>query len=134
MGAYTYRLWMAGMKPIGRSTGDQYAHRTSVDYRKGVRRKLRAYHVHVHARLGAIVQGLLKHLAINHTAQVWRDFSSWLHIMNPAMPPCELVVANALSMGLLGLIAVRNFAPSLRKLVEKYRRYNVPQEGFQWAA
>jgi hypothetical protein len=36
---------MADMKPIRRGTGDQYLHRTSDDYRAGVRRKLRAYHL-----------------------------------------------------------------------------------------
>jgi hypothetical protein len=132
MGAYAYHFWMAGMKPIRRGTGDQYLHRTSDDYRQGVRRKLRAYHVHV--QLGAIAQGLLQHLAINHTAQVWRDFSSWLRTMNPAMPPSELVVANALRTGLPAFNAVCHLVPGLKKLVEKYRRYNVPQEGFQLAA
>ena len=72
MGAYAYHFWMAGMLPIRRGGGDQYLHRTSDDYRAGVRRKLRAYHVPV--QLGAIAQGLLQHLAINHTAEVWCGF------------------------------------------------------------
>jgi hypothetical protein len=38
-------------------------------------------------------RGLLQHLAINHTAEVWRCFRSWLRTMNPAMPPSELIVA-----------------------------------------
>ena len=28
---------------------------------------------------------MLQHLAINHTAEVWRYFRSWLHTMNPAL-------------------------------------------------
>ena len=131
LGAYAYHFWMAGMKPIRRGAGDQYLHRTSGDYRAGVRRKLRAYHVHV--QLGAIAQGLLQHLAINHTAQVWRGFWSWLRTMNPAMPPSELVVANALRTGLPAFFAVCGLMPGLKKIVDAYRRYDVPQEGLRMA-
>ena len=132
LGAYAYHFWMAGMKPIRRGAGDQYLHRTSNDYRAGVRRKLRAYHAHV--QLGAIAQGLLQHLAINHTAEVWRGFWSWLRTMNPAMPPSELVVANALRTGLPAFFAVCDLVPGLKKLVQTYRRYDVPQEGLRMAA
>ena len=132
MGAYAYHFWMADMKPIRRGDGDQYLHRTSDEYRAGVRRKLQAYHVHV--QLGAIAQGLLQHLAINHTSEVWRGFWSWLRTMNPAMPPSELVVANALRTGLPAFFAVCNLVPGLKKLVDTYRRYDVPLEGPRMAA
>jgi hypothetical protein len=132
MGAFAYHFWMANMKPIRRGDGDQYLHRTSDDYRAGVRRKLQAYHVHV--QLGAIAQGLLQHLAINHTAEVWRGFWSWLRTMNPAMPPSELVVASALRTGLPGFFAVCSLVPGLKKIVDAYRRYDLPQEGLQMAA
>ena len=132
MGAYAYHFWMADMKPIRRGAGDQYLHRTSDDYRDGVRRKMRAYHVHV--QLGAIAQGLLLHLAINHTAEVWRGFWSWLRTMNAAMPPSELVVANALCTGLPAFFAVCDLVPGLRKLVDSYRRGDVPREGIRIAA
>ena len=132
MGAYAYHFWMADMLPIRRGSGDQYLHRTSDDYRAGVRRKLRAYHVHV--QLGAIAQGLLQHLAINHTAEVWRGFWSWLRTMNPAMPPSELVVENALRTGIPAFIAVCDLVPGLKKLVEAYRRCDVPLEGLRMAA
>lgn len=132
MGAYAYHFWMADMKPIRRGAGDQYLHRTSDDYRAGVRRKLRAYHVHV--QLGAIAQGLLQHLAINHKAEVWCGFWSWLRTMNTAMPPSELVVANALRTGLPAFFAVCDLVPGLKKIVEAYRRYDVPQESLRRAA
>jgi DDE superfamily endonuclease len=132
MGAYAYHFWMADMKPIRRGSGDQYLHRTSDDYRAGVRRKLRAYHVHV--QLGAIAQGLLQHLAINHTAEVWHGFWSWLRTMNAAMPPSELVVANALRTGLPAFFTVCDLVPGLKKLVEAYRRDDVPREGLRMAA
>ena len=88
IGAYAYHFWMLGMKPLRRGAGDQYLHRTSDEYRAAVRRKLRACHVHV--QLGCIAQGLLQHLAINHTAEVWRCFRSWLRTMNAALP-CRLL-------------------------------------------
>lgn len=120
------------MLPIRRGSGDQYLHRTSDDYRAGVRRKLRAYHVHVH--LGAIAQGLLQHLAINHTAEVWCGFWSWLRTMNSTMPPSELVVANALRTGFPAFFSVCDFVPGLKKLADAYRRYDVPQGDLRMAA
>lgn len=132
LGAYAYHFWMTEMKPIRRGDGNQYLHRTSDEYRAGVRRKLRAYHVHV--QLGAIAQGLLQHLAINHTAQVWREYWSWLRTMNPGMPPSELVVANALRTGLTAFFAVCNLIPGLEKIVSAYRRDDLPQEGLRMAA
>lgn len=132
MGAYAYHFWMADMKPIRRGSGDQYLHRTSHDYRAGVRRKLRAYHVHV--QLGAIAQGLLQHLAINHKAEVWGGFGGWLRTMNSDMPPSELVTANALRTGLPTFFAVCDLVPGLKKMVETYRRYGGPLEGLRMAA
>jgi hypothetical protein len=85
-------------------------------------------------QLGAIAQGLLQHLAINHTAQVWREYWSWLRTMNRAMPPSELVVANALRKGLTAFFAVCNLIPGLEKIVSAYRRDDLPQEGLRMAA
>lgn len=83
-----------------------------------MRRKLRAYHLYV--QLGCIAQGLLQHLAINHTAKVWHCFRSWLRTMNPAMPPFELVVANALRCTLPAFLAVPAFTPGQTKIVLEY--------------
>ena len=132
VGAYAYHFWMAGMKPLLRNSGDQYLHRTSDAYRAAVRRKMRAYHVHV--QLGCIAQGLLQHLAINHTAQVWLCFRSWLRTMNPAMPPSELVVAHALRSCLPGFLAVPENAPDLTKIIAKYPRHDQPFESERMAA
>jgi hypothetical protein len=122
LGAYAYHFWMAAMKPARRGDGDQYLHRTSDSYRDAVRRKLRAYHVHV--QLGCIAQGLLQHLSLNFTSEVWRCFRSWLRTMNPALPPSELIVANALRTAIPALFSFPQFNPSLKKLVVKYRRYD----------
>jgi len=124
LGAYAYHFWMLAMKPLRRGAGDQYLHRTSDEYRTAIRRKMRAYHVYV--QLGCIAQGLLQHLAINHTAEVWRCFRSWLRTMNPDMPPSELVVANVLRCTLPVFSAVPAFAPDLTKIMEKYRRHDPP--------
>ena len=132
IGTYAYHFWMLGMKPLRRGSGDQYLHRASDDYRAAIRRKLRAYHLYV--QLGCIAQGLLQHLAINHTAQVWHSFRSWLRTMNPAMPPSELIVASALRSTLPPFLAVPALAPDLTKIMAKYRRHDHPYEGERMAA
>ncbi len=126
LGAYAYHFWMADMKPVRRGTGNQYLHRTSHTYRQAVRRKLRAYHVHV--QLGCIAQGLLQHLALNHTAAVWHCFRSWLRTMNPAMPPSELIVANALRSSSTTFFPLCALAPELRKIVSTYYRQDLPPD------
>jgi hypothetical protein len=120
LGAYAYHFWMANMKPVRRGSGDQYLHRTSDTYRDAVRRKLRAYHVHV--QLGCIAQGLLQHLAINHTSEVWYSFRSWLRTMNPAMPPSELVVASALRSAIPTFFSACAEIPGLKKIAATYYR------------
>lgn len=94
LGSYAYHFWMKGMTPISSCSGDQYLHRKSDAYRAQVRRKLRAYHVHV--QLGCIAQGLLQHLALHHGRAVWRRFHSWLRTMDVTRAPSELVTAYAL--------------------------------------
>lgn len=132
IGAHAYHFWMSDMKPIRRGTGDQYLHRTSDDYRAGIRRKFNAYHVHM--QLGCIAQGLLQHLAINHTTAVWYGFRSWLRTMNEAMPPSELVVASALRSGLPEFFAVCDSIPGLKKIIGTYRRHGVSEEIQKMAA
>ena len=119
LGAYGYHFWMKGMKPLRRGVGDQYLHRTTDAYRAAIRRKLAAYHAYV--QLGCIAQGLLHHLAINHTAEVWGCFRSWLRTMNPGLPPSELVVANALRAGIPGFISSPGLDPNLTKFWQNYR-------------
>jgi hypothetical protein len=126
LGAYAYHFWMADMKPQRRGGGDQYLHRTSDSYRQAVRRKLRAYHVHV--QLGCIAQGLLQHLAINHTAAVWQRFRSWLRTMNPAMPPSELIVASALRSSVAPFFQGCTLIPQLAEIARTYAREETPSD------
>jgi hypothetical protein len=81
---------------MSRSSGTLYLHlhRTSEPDRNAVRRKIAAYHLHI--QLGLIAQGLLQHLAIKHSRQVWVSFGSWLRTIRPGLCPSELVFAAAL--------------------------------------
>lgn len=132
LGAYAYHFWMASMKPLHRGDGDQYLHRTSDDYRAAIRRKLRAYHVHV--QLGCIAQGLLQHLALNFTTQVWGAFRSWLRTMNPAQPPSELIVANALRTAIPAFFAFPELDTNLKKIANKYCRLDLGLSSCRMAA
>ena len=123
LGAYAYHFWMCGMKPLKRGGGDQYLHRTSDAYRAAIRRKMAAFHVHV--QLGCIAQGLLQHLSINYTAEVWLCFRSWLRTMNPALPPSELVAANALRTAIPGFFSFSRLDPKLKKILKQYRRSDI---------
>jgi hypothetical protein len=124
LGTYAYHFWMSGMKPLRRGQGDQYLHRTAKLYRDAIARKINAFHLHV--QLGAIAQGLLQYLAIQHTAEVWRSFRSWLRTMNPELPPSELVVATALRSILPEFLASTRIGPDIKKILEGYREPLTP--------
>jgi len=132
LGAYAYHFWMWGMKPLRRGDGNQYLHRTSDAYRAATLRKMRAFHLHV--QLECIAQGLLQHLAINHTAEVWRAFRSWLRTMNPALPPSELVTANALRAGIPELIFSPGMDPNLKIILYQYRHPDIHSGSGEMAA
>ena len=132
LGAYAYHFWMCGMKPLKRGDGDQYLHRTSDAYRAAIRRKMAAFHVHV--QLGCIAQGLLQHLSLNYTAEVWLSFRSWLRTMNPAAPPSELVAANALRAALPEFFSASLFDPKLKKILVQYGRLDIHLDSEQIAA
>ncbi len=123
LGAYAYHFWMCGMKPLKRRDGDQYLHRTSDAYRAAIRRKMAAFHTHV--QLGCIAQGLLQHLSLNYTAEVWRCFRSWLRTMNPALPPSELVAANALRAAIPGFFSSSLLDPKLKKILDQYSHSDI---------
>ena len=132
LGSYAYHFWMSGMKPLRRGDGNQHLHRTTEAYRDAIRRKMGAFHIHV--QLGCIAQGLLQHLAINHTAEVWRSFRSWLRTMNPLLPPSELVTANALRTAIPAFFASMEIDPNLKKTIDKYRHPNIHWDSDQRAA
>ena len=122
VGSYAYHFWMAAMKPRRRGQGDQYLHRECQTYRDAVRRKMNAFHLHV--QLDCFAQGLLQHLAMNYTAQVWRQLRSWLRTMKPALPPSELVVASALCSTLPEFLEGTALPHKLRIILRRYRKLN----------
>lgn len=94
VGSYTYHFWLKCMEPLRRNSGNQYLHKKSTEYRKSVKRKFNAYELYV--MVGCIAQGLLQHLAINHSQTVWGAFRGWLRTMKKDLSPSELVTAEAL--------------------------------------
>jgi hypothetical protein len=75
---------------------------------------------------------LLQHLALNHTAEVWQSFRSWLRTMNPAMPPSELVVANALRSSIPTFFSACALLPGLKKIAAaSYYRPDPPPDSDQ---
>jgi hypothetical protein len=98
IGSFTYHFWMRDMKPLRPRNGNQHLHRTSLDYRDHIKRKVHAYHVFMHA--GVVCHGLLQYLAVAFPQLVWNAFGSWLRTIRPGIPPSELVVTNALRQSL----------------------------------
>lgn len=94
LGAYAYHFWMRAMKPRPRESGNQDVTSEPRAYREAVRRKVRAYHLHIQA--GVIAQGLLQSVAVLHPRAVWRAFGSWLRTIRPGVPPSERVASLAL--------------------------------------
>jgi hypothetical protein len=119
LGSYAYHFWMQQMTPIRARSGNQYLHMKSESYRYQIRRKMIAYHLHV--QLGCVAQGLLKHLALNHGALVWRQFRSWLRTMNLTKPPSELVTAYALRDRLHEFLDELAWEPNTKKFLRLFR-------------
>jgi hypothetical protein len=132
LGAYAYHFWMCGMKPLKRGDGNQHLHRTSEPYRAAIHRKMAAFHAHV--QLGCIAQGLLQHLSMNYTAEVWLCFRSWLRTMNPALPPSELVAGNALRAAIPGFFSSSQLKPKLKKILDQYGRSDIHLDSGERAA
>jgi len=126
IGAYGYHFWMKTMIPIRKNNKGQKIHNKSPQYRRAIKRKLKAYHVYV--QLACIAQGLLQHLALNCGNCVWTHFRSWLRTMNTYKPPSELVVAYALRNSLFEFLAGTPDDHELKKiLIENMDPNQVPQ-------
>ena len=103
LGTYAYHFWMKTMVPITRSSGDQYLHHKSKEYRDAVKRKISAYHRHI--QLGLIAQGLLQYLSCTMAETVWKKFGSWLRTIRTGIPPSEQVTSLALKHSLPEFLA-----------------------------
>ena len=115
LGAYAYHFWMMSMKPRPRGSGNQDVTSETRAYRQAVRRKLRAYHMHIQA--GVIAQGLLQIVAVLRPRAVWRAFGSWLRTIRPGLPPSERVTALALRNTLPEFLAGAHKSHILAKFI-----------------
>jgi len=116
IGTFSYHFWMKGMKPTRRKT-KQYLHRESDEYRKQVMKKLDSYHTHV--AFGCIAQGLMKHLAINYSNEVWKSFKGCLRTIRDDVKPSELVVSDALRSTFWNFLQSNRNLPAWAKFMIK---------------
>ncbi|MCK9506743.1 MAG: transposase [Porticoccaceae bacterium] len=121
VGTYAYRFWMMNMKRMRKVSGDHDVRGESEEYRRAVRRKVQAYHLHM--QLGVIAQGLLQALAVMHQRSVWCFFGSWLRTIRPGVPPSEAVTTLALRNSLPQFLAN---APKNHILAKLLRRHIDP--------
>lgn len=124
IGAYAYHFWMRSMTPIKRTSGDQYLHRKSKEYRDAVLRKMRAYQSHI--QLGVITQGMMQYLSMNASSAVWASFGSWLRTIRPGVLPSEQVVQSAMRNTLSEFLADNIADNTLAKFIFE-RRVNTRQ-------
>lgn len=85
---------MKSMRSIRKTSCDQFMHKHSGKYRKGVRRKIDAYHRFI--QIGLIAQGLLQYLSISFHNLVWAKFATYLRTIRPGVLPSEHVTSLAL--------------------------------------
>jgi hypothetical protein len=71
---------------------------------------------------------------MNYTAEVWLCFRSWLRTMNPALPPSELVAANALRAAIPGFFSSSQMDPKLKKILDQYGRSYIHLDSAEIAA
>ena len=115
IGTFTYHFWMRGMTRIKRCSGNQYLHRKTEEYRRQVKRKLRAYHVYT--QIGLIVQGVLQIISMTIHKEVWLGFGSWLRTIRPNILPSEAVVMKSMRNTVSDFLASDHIDPSLAKFV-----------------
>lgn len=103
IGTYAYHFWMACMRRMPKVSGDHDVRGETESYRNAVRRKVRAYHLHI--QLGVIAQGILQVVAATQTRDVWRLFGSWLRTVRPGVAPSEAVTSLAMRNSLPQFLA-----------------------------
>jgi len=81
-----------------------------------------------------MLAGLLQHLAINHAAEVWRAFRGWLRTMNPALPPSELVTANALRTAIPEFVSSSDIDPNLKIILNQFGQPDIHLDSGEMAA
>ncbi len=104
IGSFLYHFWMRGMKPIRKSSKNQYLHKETEQYRNAICRKLDAYHRFIQS--GLIAQGILQYLSSTFYDLVWANFGSWIRTIRPGIPPSERVTSIALRNSLPDFLSV----------------------------
>ena len=115
VGTYAYHFWMKAMKPRKSTSGNTYLHRETDEYRRAVKRKLRAYQCYV--QVGCIAQGLLQHLSLHYQNLVWKKSQLWMRTMKLGAPPSEAVVINALRMTYPEYLLGNAIEPTFKKFL-----------------
>lgn len=117
IGTYAYHFWMSEMTRLSRKSGNQHLHHKSEDYRNDVRRKIRAYHVHIMA--GIVAQGMLQYLSLSNANLVWKSFGSWIRTIRPGVLPSEQVVAVAMKNIMPEFLAVSDREQILAQFIRE---------------
>jgi hypothetical protein len=115
IGAFNYHFWMKGMKKIKKGEKDQFLHRKSEQYRKNVKRKMKAYNTHI--QLGLIAQGVLQYLSLVEKTTVWDNFNSWMRTMKKDNCPSEHVVSLTLASKLPEFLAFLKKEDNWKKFI-----------------
>lgn len=117
VGMYAYHFWMRNMKRRTKKSGNQDVCDCTELYRKAIRRKIQAYHLHI--QVGVIAQGILQAIAATYKFTVWRSFGSWIRTVRPGVAPSERVTSIALRDSLPEFLADAEESHILAKFIRK---------------
>lgn len=117
IGTYAYHFWMRQMRRMPKVSGDHDVRGETEAYRDAVRRKMRAYHLHI--QLGVVAQGILQVVGATQPCNVWRLFGSWLRTVRPGVAPSEAVTSLAMRNSLPQFLADAPKSHLLAKLMRR---------------
>lgn len=117
IGTYAYHFWMRQMRRMPKVSGDHDVRGETEAYRDAVRRKMRAYHLHI--QLGVVAQGILQVVGATQPCNVWRLFGSWLRTVRPGVAPSEAVTSLAMRNSLPQFLADAPKSHILAKLMRR---------------
>lgn len=105
------------MRRMPKVSGDHDVRGETEAYRDAVRRKMRAYHMHI--QLGVVAQGILQVVGATQPCNVWRLFGSWLRTVRPGVAPSEAVTSLAMRNSLPQFLADAPKSHILAKLMRR---------------
>lgn len=119
IGTYNYRYWMKNKEKTRRGQTKEYPHKKSAEYRDRLKSKIAAYHHHM--ALGNIAHGIMMHLSINFTDEVWNSFNGFIRTLRKDIIPSPAIVSKALSSTIWNFLRSRNHQYDWKKLLRKNR-------------